>query len=162
MKKKTKIITIIGASVAGFLLLGAIGNAIGVKEEDVPESAATVQVAPPAPVKTPEAVKTETPKAEVVTPPAQPSPEILDLAFMSVMDSYFGPGIAAPARDLAKTFCRTLDSGISYGDAVVVSLSIAQDNGVSASDLGAIIGAGVPAYCPQYSDDAEAWRASLK
>jgi hypothetical protein len=75
-----------------------------------------------------------------------------DESFEQVVVAAGIPTSAVPeAQAAAQAFCDLLDSGMSYRSAVgeVVSASGA----LSTTQLGAVIGGGVAAYCPEYQAD---------
>lgn len=110
---------------------------------------------------------TKTPHAEpapaVETPAADPAPATGDtskIAFDLLMTSDFGADAVPAAEQVATSFCDLLDATGDYDSAVRAELSLALDNGVTSEQLGKIIGAGVPAFCPEHADEAAAWNAA--
>lgn len=81
-------------------------------------------------------------------------------AFHDLVSARFGESVVEPAAGVAKSFCKLMDGGLTFDGAIGVSLDLATQNGVGAEDLGFIIGVGVPAFCPQYTAEKDAWAAS--
>jgi len=81
-------------------------------------------------------------------------------SFASIVGGEFGQDVVAPARTVARGFCTLLDSGVDYESAVLVTLSMALDNGITAEDLGVVLGAGTPEFCPEHIPAQNAWIAA--
>lgn len=101
---------------------------------------------------------------DVVTQEVAPAPvtqeAIQRQAFDNLITLKYGAALVAPAAEVSKSFCEMLDTGNSFDTVVNVSLDIAAQQGVSAADLGYIIGVGIPAFCPSHTADQKAWMAT--
>lgn len=75
-----------------------------------------------------------------------------DQAFEQVVVEAGIPSASVPeAKAAAQAFCDYLDTGVPYRVAVADVLGSSGD--LSTSQLGAVLGAGVAAYCPEYKED---------
>lgn len=68
-------------------------------------------------------------------------------------------GHEAGARTVAKEFCKNIKA-LGYGPAITLESQDVTDSGVTVNELGAILGAGVPTFCPQYSAAQKKWDSS--
>ena len=102
----------------------------------------------------------ETPAAAPAADPAPATGDTSKIAFDLLMTSDFGADAVPAAEQVATSFCDLLDATGDYDSAVRAELSLALDNGVTSEQLGKIIGAGVPAFCPEHADEAAAWNAA--
>lgn len=79
------------------------------------------------------------------------TPELLDVTFEVLMEMRGIDKVAA--KSAAKSFCRAIDAnGGDVTRTMVQAAVIITAGGMSPELIGTVIGAGVPAYCPQYSD----------
>lgn len=99
--------------------------------------------------------------APAYTPPAPEAhtPTAAE-TFDARVENRMGPGTAAPAERLAQTVCAALDAGASFREVALVLVQSATESGVDPSDVGFIVGEGVPAFCPQYEGDMAAFLAA--
>jgi len=89
----------------------------------------------------------------------------LDSAFAPVpietfdqrMQQHFGDGVSESTETIAKTFCIFLESGEDFSQTVESAVRLGAESNISADDTGVILGAGIVAFCPQFTADAEAW-----
>jgi hypothetical protein len=80
-----------------------------------------------------------------------------EVTFDQVIDEHFGEGVTSEAQDVAEAFCLMLDTGIEYNEAVLLTLKVAEGTAISPYDIGVILGAGVPTFCPEYSTVQNIW-----
>lgn len=130
---------------------------LGLSACSVPKPVHVIDEPTPAAIETPAAV---TPDPVVVEP--EPAPAVSsEEVFNAMMTSEFGPGMAESAKQVATSFCDLIDSvSGDYELAVKLELGIAETNGVTPEQLGKVLGAGVPAFCPEYADDQIAFVAA--
>jgi hypothetical protein len=63
------------------------------------------------------------------------------------------------AKTVAESFCKSVKA-TGFGTAVALEAQNASSAGITTDELGAIIGAGVPAFCPQYKAAEKKWDSS--
>jgi hypothetical protein len=83
-----------------------------------------------------------------------------EAAFVSAMEVRYGPDGAKVAANLAKNFCGRPGLSSEFEKRATEFMAEGLGQGISTADTGAIIGAGVPTYCPQNIPDLEAWLAN--
>lgn len=141
MKKAEK--AAIGVTAALLLIAGTLG------------ANALLRTVPP-PAAAPAPVASEPPAPAPAPAPVVSKEDVFD----QVVGTSLGYGAVDAARDVAEAFCDSLRNGTDFGTASMLMLAIGQQEGVTPSQLGTIVGAGVPAFCPEYSDDMQRWSES--
>jgi hypothetical protein len=100
---------------------------------------------PPAPSTPPVDAPTPEPTSPTVTP------NLDDVFLATIAERY--PGKEQVYKSLAVGFCGYIDEvGGDFGTAFTNSVHMATDAGMNAYDFGYVTGAGVIAYCPQYTE----------
>lgn len=84
--------------------------------------------------------------------PAKPSAAASTTAFNLTIDKQAPTlkGREVAAKKVAEAFCKSIKE-TDYTAAITLEAQNLSGSGVTVNELGAILGAGVPAFCPQYS-----------
>jgi hypothetical protein len=154
-----------------------LSNLHGSPKADEVDSAEVTSVRPDESAAAEEELATEPVPAEAAEEPLKASAEaaeakaeltaadlttVFNLALVQSGDAAFEkPEVRAASVGLAKSFCDSLGTGASVATTVTIYLSQALDSDITPEMLGYIIGAGVPAFCPEYSANLDEFYASL-
>lgn len=145
----------------GVLLTGGVVGALVTDGEGIAEPAPTiVATAPetsPEPSATPEPTPEPEPVPEATQEPMLAPEDVLEDAFLdTIMEVAPELYMSADDADLiagAKEICAYMDSGVGFDELFLELYADGTVTDENAHDFGALVGAGVVAFCPQHSGE---------